>query len=88
MKRSKFSESQIIGILKKAETGVPLQELIREYGFGESTFYTWKSRYGGMDESQLKRLKELEMENSRLKNLYAKVSLEKEILQEALEGKL
>ena len=88
MKRSRFTENQIIAILNEAEAGVPLAELIRKHGFGESTFYSWKSRYGGMDASQLKRLKELETENVRLKKLYAKVSLEKEVLQEAIEGKL
>lgn len=88
MKRSRFTENQIIAILNEAEAGIPLAELTRKHGFGESTFYNWKSRYGGMDTSQLKRLKELEAENTRLKKLYAKVSLEKEILQEAIEGKL
>ena len=88
MKRSKFNEKQIIAILNKAKAGVPVTELIREYGFAESTFFSWKARFGGMDTSQLKRLKALENENAQLKKMYAKVSLEKEILQEAIEGKL
>lgn len=88
MKRSRFSEQQIIQILKEGESGIPVAELARKHGMGESTYYQWKSKYGGIEVSELKRLKQLEDENQRLKKLYAKVSLEKEILQEAIEGKL
>ena len=88
MKKNRFSAQQIISILKEGESGIPVAELSRKYGMAESTFYTWKSRFGGMELSELKRLKQLEEENQRLKSLYAKVSLEKEILQEAIEGKL
>ena len=69
MKKSKFSESQIVNILKEAETGVSLEDLSRQHGFSKATFYKWKAKYGGMDVSALKRLKELEEENRRLKQM-------------------
>lgn len=88
MKRNRFSEAQIFEILQAGESGIPVADLCRKYGVGESTYYKWKSKYGGMQLSDLKRLKQLEEENRRLKSLYAKVSLDNQILQEALEGKL
>ena len=88
MKKSRFTENQIISILKEADSGMPIAELTRKYGLGNSTIYTWRSKYGGMEVSDLKELKRLQEENRRLKDLYAKASLENTILQEAIEGKL
>ena len=88
MKKSRFTENQIISILKESDSGMPIAELTRKYGLGKSTIYTWRSKYGGMEVSDLKELKRLKEENRRLKDLYAKASLENTILQEAIEGKL
>ena len=88
MKKSKFTESQIVNILKEAEAGVSLEELSRQYGFSKATFYKWKAQYGGMDVSALKRLKELEEENRRLKQMYADLSLEHQALKDLVEKKL
>lgn len=76
MKKSKFGESQIVNILKEAEAGVSLEELSRQHGFSKATFYKWKAKYSGMDVSSLKRLRELEEENRRLKQMYIDLSLE------------
>lgn len=88
MKKSKFSESQIVNILKEAEAGVSLEELSRQHGFSKATFYKWKAKYGGMEVSALKRLKELEEENRRLKQMYADLSLEHKVLKDIVEKKL
>jgi putative transposase len=88
MKRSKFSESQIVNILKEAEAGVTLDDLIRQHGFSKASFYKWKAKYSGMSVSELKRLKELEEENRRLKQMYANLSLEYEVLKDIVEKKL
>jgi putative transposase len=88
MKRSKFTESQIVTILKEAESGVPLEELSRQHGFSKATFYKWKAKYSGMDVSTLKRLRELEEENRRLKQMYAELSLDHKILKDIVEKKL
>jgi putative transposase len=88
MKQSKFSESQIVSILKEAEAGVPLTELSRKHGFSQSAFYKWKAKFSGMDASALKRLKELEEENRRLKQMYADLSLEHQALKDILQKKL
>lgn len=88
MKKSKFSEHQIVKFLKEAEAGVPVTELSRQYGFSKSAFYKWKAKYGGMDASALKRLKELEAENAKLKEMYAEISLEYKALKDILEKKL
>lgn len=88
MKRSKFSESQIVNILKEAEAGVALDDLIRQHGFSKASFYKWKAKYSGMSVSELKRLKELEEENRRLKQMYANLSLEHEALKDIIEKKL
>ena len=88
MKRSHFTETQIIGFLKEAEAGVGLDELSRQHGFSKSAFYRWKSQYGGMEASALKRLKELEAENTRLKQMYAELSLEHQALKEIVQKKL
>jgi putative transposase len=87
MKRSKFTDSQILSILKQAEAGSPATELCREHGISSATFYKWRARYGGMDASMMVRLKELEAENTRLKKMYAEERLKAEILKEAIEKK-
>lgn len=88
MRKSNFSDSQIVAILKEAENGVPVADLCRTHGIGQSTFYKWRSKYGGMDASLMKRLKELEAENARLKKMYADSELDKQILRESLGKKL
>ena len=87
MKKSRYPESQIFQILKEAEAGVPVPELCRKHGMSNASFYKWRSKYGGMDVSHMKRLKELEQENSRLKKMYAEEKLKAEIISEALEKK-
>ena len=88
MKKSRFSEEKIIAVLKQAEAGVKAAELCRKHGISQATLYNWKSKYGGMEPSQLKRLKELEAENSRLKRMYADLSLTHHALQDAVQKKL
>ena len=87
MKKSRFSDSQILAILKQAENGVPVPELCREHGMSSASFYKWRAKYGGMDASLMARLKELEDENRRLKKMYAEEHLKAEIVQEALTKK-
>jgi putative transposase len=87
MKRKRFSEEQIITILKQAEGGLPLPELIRQHGISEGTYYRWKSKYGGMELSDAKRLKQLEDQNRRLKRLVADQALDIQILKEVASGK-
>ena len=87
MKKSKFTDSQILGILKQAESGTPVPQLCREHGVSSATFYKWRAKYGGMDASLMTRLKELEEENRRLKKMYAEERLKAEIVQEALQKK-
>ncbi len=87
MKKSKYSDSQILAILKQNEAGVPVPELCREHGMSSATFYKWRAKYGGMDASLMKRMKELEDENRRLKKMYAEERLKAEIIQEALTKK-
>lgn len=87
MKKSKFSDSQILSILKQAETGCSVPDLCREHGISNATFYKWRAKYGGMDAPMMNRLKELEAENSRLKKMYAEERLKAEILKEAIEKK-
>lgn len=88
MKKTRFTESQIISILRQQETGSKVSDICREQGISDATFYSWKSKYGGMDTSQLKRLKELEEENSRLKKMYADLSLIHYAFKDAVEKKL
>jgi len=88
VKRSKYSESQIVSILKEAEAGVSLEELTRQHGISKATYYKWKAKYSGMSVSELKRLKELEEENRRLKQMYANLSLEHAALKDIIEKKL
>lgn len=87
MKTSKFSDNQIVAILKQAEAGTPVPELCREHNISSATFYKWRSKFGGMDASLVSRLKELEEENRRLKKMVAEDRLKYEILQEALAKK-
>jgi len=87
MKTSRFTDSQILAILKQAEAGVPVPELCREHGMSSATFYKWRAKYGGMDASLMARLKELEDENRRLKKMYAEERLKAELRKEALEKK-
>ena len=87
MKKSKYSDSQILSILKQNESGIPVPELCREHGMSSATFYKWRAKYGGMDESLMKRMKELEEENRRLKKMYAEERLKAEIVQDALTKK-
>ena len=87
MKRSKFSEQQIVAILKEADAGDSVQEICRRHGLSPATFYKWKSRYGGLEASDLKRIKELERENARLMQLYAELSLENQALKELIHRK-
>lgn len=87
MKKSKFTDSQIMAILKQSEAGSPVPELCREHGMSSATFYKWRAKYGGMDASLMSRLKELEEENRRLKKMYAEERLKAEIVQEALTKK-
>ena len=88
MRKSRFSDSQIMAILKQAQSGVPVADLCREHGMSRGLFYQWRSKYGGMDTSMMKRLKELEAENARLKKMYAEERIKAELRKEALEGKL
>lgn len=85
--KKRFNEEQIIGFLKEAEGGIPVKELCRKYGFSDASFYTWRSKYGGMDVSEARRLKALEHENARLKKLLADTMLDKEALEVALRKK-
>lgn len=87
MKKSKFTDSQILSIIKQAESGTPVPQLCREHGISSATFYKWRAKYGGMDASLMARLKELEEENRRLKKMYAEERLKAEIVQEALTKK-
>ena len=87
MRQSKYSDSQIMAILKQSESGVPTPELCREHGMSSATFYKWRSKFGGMDASMMKQLKELESENKRLKKMYAEAKLGQDRLKEAMEKK-
>ena len=87
MKKSRYSDSQIMAILKQAEAGTPVPELCREHGMSSATFYKWRAKYGGMDVSLIARMKELEEENRRLKKMYAEERIKAEIVQEALQKK-
>jgi putative transposase len=87
MKTSKFSDSQIMAILKQGESGVPVAALVREHGISSATYYKWRNKFGGMDASLISRLKELERENARLKRMYTDALLDADILKEAMAKK-
>jgi putative transposase len=87
LKKSRFTDSQIIAILKQAEAGTPVPELCREHGISSATFYKWRSKYGGMEASMVSRMKELEEENRRLKKMYAEAQMSADIMKEALSKK-
>jgi len=82
MKKTRFTETQIVSVLKQQEAGKPTKELCRELGISEATFYNWKSKYGGMEAADVKRLKELEEEHSRLKKMYADLAMDNQILKD------
>lgn len=87
MKQSRYSDSQIISILRQAEAGTPVPELCREHGMSSASFYKWRAKYGGMDASLMSRMKELEAENARLKKMYAEVQLQNDVIKEAMAKK-
>ena len=88
MRKSKYTESQIAFALKQAETGVPVSEVTRKMGISEQTFYRWKKKYGGLGATELRRLRQLEEENRKLKQMVADLSLDKHMLQEVIQKKL
>ncbi len=88
MKKSRFTETQVVSILKEADAGRTVQDICREHGISPSTYYQWKSKYGGLEASELKRIKELEAENAELKPMYAESSLERDALKKLLSKKL
>ena len=87
MKSSKFSESQIVTILKLAENGMPITDVCRSNGVSSATFYKWRAKYGGMDVSMLSKVKQLEAENNRLKRMYAELQLDHDVLKEVMPTK-
>lgn len=88
MKKSRFTETQIVSILNEVESGIKVNDVCRKHGISPSTYFTWKSKYGGMAASDLKRMKELEAENAKLKRMYAELSLENQNLKDLIEKKL
>ena len=87
MKKSRYTDNQIIAILKQNEAGVSVADLCREHGMSQASFYKWRSKYGGMDASLMKEMRDLKAENARLKRMYAEEKLKAEVRKEALEGK-
>jgi len=87
MKKSRYSDSQIINILKQAEAGAKVPDLCREHGMSDATFYKWRAKFGGMDVSMMTRMKELEAENARLKKMYADVQLQNDVIKDAMKKK-
>lgn len=87
MKKSRFTETQIVSILKEADAGLKIEELCRKHGISSASFYNWKKKYGGMDASEIRRLKELEEENAKLKRMYADMALENNALKDLITKK-
>ena len=85
--KKRFTESQIVAAIKKQEAGIPVKDICREVGISDATFYNWKSKYGGMEVSDVKRMKELEAENAQLKSMYAEASIENRALRNLIEKK-
>jgi len=85
--KKRFTESQIVAAIKKQEAGIPVKDICREVGISDATFYNWKAKYGGMEASDVKRMKELEAENAQLKSMYAESSMENRALKNLLEKK-
>lgn len=88
MKKSRFTETQIVAILNEADAGVQVKDICRKHSISDATYYNWKSKYGGMSASDLKRMKELEAENSKLKRMYADMALENRAMKDLIEKKL
>jgi putative transposase len=88
MKGSRFTETQIVGILNEADAGMPVKEVCRKYGISDSAYYNWKKKYGGLGVSDVRRLRELESENAKLKRMYAELSLENDALKDLISKKL
>lgn len=88
MKRKNFTESQIIGALKKQEAGITVKEIARELGISEATFFNWKAKYGGMEASDISKMRDIEKENTELKKMYAEVSIENRAMRNLIEKKL
>ena len=88
MKKTRFTETKIVSILKKQEAGIKTADICREYGISQAIFYNWKANYGGLEVREVKRLKELEIENSKLKKMYAEISMENYSLKDLIEKKL
>lgn len=86
--KKRFTESQIVAAIKKQEAGIPVKDICREIGISDATFYNWKAKYGGMEASDVKRMKELEAENAQLKSMYAESSMENRALKNLIEKKL
>lgn len=85
--KKRFTESQIVAAIKKQEAGIPVKDICREIGISDATFYNWKAKYGGMEASDVKRMKELEAENAQLKSMYAESSMENRALKSLIEKK-